>query len=118
MIILIILLVIVGLGIWMMNTDYDILGLIIIFIAGMYLLIHILLWTMASYEYNKFVVKREAFAETLKEARKNVNNYELASLSREVSQWNSELAETKYQNKLFFLDVYVDDRFESLEPIK
>lgn len=118
MIILVILLAVIGLGIWMMTTDYDIGGLLIIIISGIYLLVHVIIWSTSSYEYNKFVVKRQSFVETLKEARKNVNNYELASLSREVSQWNSNLAVTKYQNKLFFLGDYIDDRFENLESIK
>jgi uncharacterized membrane protein len=98
--------------------DYEFLGIIICVCSGVYLLIHLLLWSISSYEYNKFVTERKAFVETLEYARKNESQFELASITREVSEWNKQLAALKYDNNVFFLKDYIDDRVMSLEPIR
>ncbi len=83
-----------------------------------YLIIHSIVWGLVSYEYGLFVEKRNSFEQTLKFARANGNKYESAAIVKEVAQWNIELAKYKYNNKTLFLDQYIDDRMESLEPIK
>lgn len=88
------------------------------FVSGAYLLIHVIAWSLASYDYNIFVTKRQAFIQTLNEARKNNNQIELASLTTKVSEWNQDLAERKYDRTTFLLKHYIDKRFESLHPIK
>jgi len=97
---------------------YGVLGIIICFSSGFYLLIHLLFWSLASYDYNKFITKRQAFVETLQFARKNKSQFELASITSEVSEWNKKLASLKYDNNTFLLKDYIDDRISSLEPIK
>lgn len=109
---------VLGIFIVKKNCDYEFFGMIISFCSGFYLLIHILLWSLASYGYNKFVAKRNAFVETLEYARKNESQLELASITREVSEWNQQLASSKYDNNIFLLKDYVDDRISSLEPIR
>lgn len=109
---------VLGIFIVRKSYDYEFFGIIISFCSGVYLLIHILIWSLASYEYNKFVVKRNAFVETLEYARKNESQFELASITREVSEWNQQLASLKYNNNVFLLKDYVDDRISSLEPIR
>jgi hypothetical protein len=108
----------VGFFIAKKSYDYEFLGIVISFISGMYLLIHILFWSTASYDYGIFVAKREAFVETLNDARKNNNPLELAAITKEVSGWNQELAENKYNLKVFLLKDYVDKRVEKLQPIR
>ena len=100
------------------SYDYEFLGGIVALIAGIYLICHTLFWILASYEYNKFVTKRKAFVETLEYARKNESQFELASITREFSEWNQQLASLKYDNNVFLLKDYVDDRVTSLEPIR
>ena len=100
------------------SYDYEVLGIIICFCSGFYLLMHVLFWSLSSYDFNKFVTKREAFVETLKYARKNESQFELASITREVSEWNQQLASSKYDNNVFLLKDYVDDRISTLEPIR
>lgn len=120
MIILILLVLLFGIGFYLVkNTyNYDILGVILCICAGMYIIIHILFWSTASYDYGIFVAKREAFVETLNEARKNNNPLELAAITKEVSGWNQDLAEKKYNLKVFLLKNYVDKRVEKLQPIR
>jgi len=109
---------VLGIFIVKKSYDYELLGIIIFVCSGFYLLIHILLWSIASYEYNKFSTKRKAFVETLQYARENESKFELASITREVSEWNQQLASSKYDNSVFLLKDYVDDRISSLEPIR
>ena len=111
-------LTILGIVVAIKSYDYGCLGTIIALIAGIYLICHTLFWSLASYDYNKFVTKRQAFVETLQYARKNESQFELASITREVSEWNQQLASSKYDNNVFLLKDYVDDRISSLEPIR
>ena len=98
--------------------NYDFLGVIISFITGFCFICHIFFWSLAGYEYNKFVIKRKAFVETLEYARKNESQFELASITRDILEWNNKLASLKYDNNTFLLKDYIDDRVENLEPIQ
>ena len=108
----------IGIVISKKSYDYDILGAVMFVTSGVLLLIHTPVICLKSYEYNMFVVKRNAFSETLKSARENGNEYETAAIVKEVANFNTELASNKYNNKTIFLDQYIDDRFDLLEPIK
>lgn len=120
MTIFLILLSITCLGIFITyrSYDYDIVGIIMSFVFGGYLIMHIILWSISSYSYEIFVIKRQAFIETLNYARVNKNSFELASITKDISIWNQKLYEAKYNNKMFLLKDYIDDRVENLEPIK
>jgi predicted ferric reductase len=100
------------------NDHIEFLGTLIAIVSVLYLIFHILLWSFSSVNYNLFVTRRQAFAETLERARQDNNSLELASISREISEFNQILAQLKYENSLFFLQDYVDDRFMDLEPIR
>ncbi len=117
--ILIILIVLVLIGVYLSTTwDFDLLGFLMIAFFGSYLLIHILFWLVASYEYELFVEKRQAFEQTLANAREAEREYEVAAIIKDVAEWNVKLARQKHDNNFFLLDSYIDDRFEDLEPIK
>ena len=83
---LIILSLLVIFGIWLVRKgyDYDILGIIIIFLSGMYLVCHILIWSISSYSYEKFSIKRESLVETLEYSRENNNPIELAAVTKNI----------------------------------
>jgi hypothetical protein len=83
-----------------------------------YLISHVTVWSLSSYEYNMFVAKRAVVIEALNSARQRNNNYELASISREVLKLNHELAQKKYQNSVFLAKDFIDDRVEMLQPIR
>ena len=103
---------------WCERHSVPALPIITGFVSGIWLLIFCLLTSMSSYNYDKFVVRRNAFEQTLNECRLNGNQYETAAIVKEVSDWNQQLAENKLDNSKFLMDTYVDDRFEQLKPIK
>ena len=49
-------------GVWLAlkSYDYEFFGVFLVVIFGMYLIIHLVLWTISSYTYEKFVVERES----------------------------------------------------------
>lgn len=55
---------------------------------------------------------------TLNNSRENGNELEVAAIVNNISKWNEELSQTQYENTLFFIDDYIDDRVDSLKPIK
>lgn len=122
---LIVLVLLVILGIWLLktsgdyyNTGKEVGGIFLIMIAGLALVFHVVGWSTVSYSHNQFVVQRESFEQTLQSAREGGNDYETAAIVKEVAEWNRKLAEDKYDNSTWFLDCYIDDRVEDLEPIK
>lgn len=120
MITLIILITLVAIGVIIAQRsyNYDTVGIFLAGLSGSCLIIHILLISVKSYDYEMFVVKRNAFSETLKSARESGREYETAAIVSEISSINIKLASLKYDNKTIFLDQYIDDRFDLLEPIK
>tara|TARA_R110002124_G_C8568792_1_gene481146 strand:- start:66 stop:428 length:363 start_codon:yes stop_codon:yes gene_type:complete len=120
MITLIILTVLTGIGIYLITKgwDYEVLGGIMTTIFGLWLIIHTISILTVSYEYEMFVVKREAFEKTLNDSRKNGNDFETAAIVKEVAEWNVKLAEYKYDNTTLYFDQFIDDRIDTLEPIE
>jgi len=121
MITLIILISVIIVGIYLTKKlDYEhhiTVGFIILFFS-MALIFHCFYFFMTPYNYEIFLTKRNAFEQTLLESRESGNFYETAAIVKEVAIWNEELAMQKYINSFLLLDQYVDDRIESLEPIK
>jgi len=120
MILIFILLALIILGGYIMNTSYNYepLGFMMVAIFSIWLLIHTIMWGLTTYDYYMFVVKRNAFEQTLSDSRENGNEYETAAIVKEVAEWNISLATRQYDNKTFYLDQYHDDRIEDLKPIK
>ena len=120
MITLIILTVLTGIGIYIATKsyNYDILGGVLAVVFGSWLVVHAILILTVSYDYELFVVKRNAFEKTLNDTRKNGNEYETAAIVKEVAAWNVKLAECKYDNTTLYFDQFIDDRVDGLEPIE
>lgn len=96
----------------------DFMGLTVRFLGAGAILIHTALWLPKGYIYGKWVAEREAFTQTLAEAREKGSEFERAAIVREVAEWNARLAKAKYDNANWLLGQYVDDRVDSLEPIR
>lgn len=79
---------------------------------------HTICFLTVSYQFNKLIVKRESFVNSLEESRKNGRELESATILKEISDFNQELASDKYDNKIWFLGQYIDDRIETVQPIK
>lgn len=123
MTILIILIILIAIGIVLIKkyyycyNDIDIVGIIMCLVFGSYLIIHIAFWSTASYNYNVAVVKRAAFISTLDYARKNNNPIEIAAITKEISDFNQDLAESQYNATVFIIKDYTDERMLTLQPI-
>ena len=107
----------------LLDSKYDYIGtsmgfIILGIIFSVWFVGHVVAILATSYNYNQLVVKRESFVLSLEESRKNGRELESASILREVVQFNQELASEKYNNKIWFLGQYIDDRIETLEPIR
>jgi hypothetical protein len=117
--------VITALGAYLGNKNFNyrleylnILGFIISVLFGVLTLFLIVGGACQGYEYNSFVVQRDAFETTLLISRAEGRALESATMSVEVSVWNKKLALFKYKNTLFFIKDMVDDRFNSLKNIQ
>lgn len=69
-------------------------------------------------EYENFIAERNAFEFTLKNARENGNQAEIASIVRDVVKYNTTLAKMQLENSRTIDDIFTDDRFDSLTFIK
>ncbi len=100
------------------NMTLTTIGFILSILFGIWFLVHIVGWSLASYEYNILLAEREAFSYSLKSARESGNEYESATITKQVYEWNAKLTKGKYNNTTFLLDDWYDDRIENIEPIK
>ena len=100
------------------NYTHETTGFIITLLCILYLMIHFVGVSLCKFEYNKFKIKRDSFERTLTNARLNGNEYETATIVRDVAKWNECLASQQYNNTLFLLDAYYDDRIMDLKPIE
>ena len=87
-------------------------------LAGAFLMLHIVAWSLQEHHHNLFVQKRNAFEMTLNNARENDRPLERAAITKKVADWNVELAERKYRNTIWAADPYIDDRINNLKPIE
>jgi hypothetical protein len=119
MITAIILVVLLGVGIYLCTTwDYELLGIFMSVGFGLWLIGHGICLMLVSYNYETFMVERNAFEQTLHESRENGNEYETAAIVKEVAEWNQKLALEQYNNTTLYLNQFIDDRIELVEPIK
>ena len=119
MITTIITVLVIALGFYLVKTEeFEFLGTLLTLSAVFWLLTHILMIGTQNLEYERFLIRRDSFEQTLKSVRENGNPYESAAIVKEIADYNIELAMTKRDNKKAFFGQYIDDRFELLTPIK
>jgi len=106
-----------GISLCFQNETFEFFGILITILSIIFLMIHIPIWSSSNYRYEMHIVERNSFIESLQNARENKNNIELASISKEIIEYNKKLAILKYENT-GFLDCYIDDRMLLLKPIK
>lgn len=107
-----------GFGVYLcIKETYDFFGIMICVLTFVFLLIHTPFWLSRNYRYETHLVKRNSFIESLENARQTKNNIELASITKDIIEYNKDLALLKYDNT-GILDCYIDDRFINLKPIK
>ena len=108
----------IALGIFLcFYENYDFAGAFFIIFSLIFLMTHLPCWLASSYRYERRLVERNSFIESLNNARLNDNKLELAAISKDIFQYNKDLAVLQYENK-GLLDCYIDDRIINLKPIK
>lgn len=123
MITIVILVVVIVMGYFLHDrlSDYMlpfVLGGLMSIGGGILMVLHLFLWSITSYEYGKFVSKRDSLQQSLDWSRANSSELERAAILQDISEFNKDLAEHKYNNKTLLLTYYIDDRIEDVEPIK
>lgn len=120
MIITAILIIVYFIGLSLANSygRFMYLGILIMSISITYFIAHIFLSLTASYKFDEWVFKRNYFIETIDKCRKKNNNVENTILANEIIESNQELSFSLVMNKNFFMQYYIDDRFELFKPIK
>mgnify|MGYP006432849803 CR=1 FL=1 len=103
-----ILFILLALGIFFLRTQRkNILGRAITLIASMLMIFHYSGKLLSVLEYNSFVNEKH-------EIKLNDNEINWTKSKR----WNIKLMNRKYNNTIWLLDPYIDDRIKTLEPIK
>ena len=99
-------------------TKFEWLNWIILITSSFYLFIHSIFYPLSSFDYEMLEANRNSIQKSLNDSRILGNKYESATVLRDVLDFNIRLAERKYMNKTLFFDQYIDDRIDSLKPIK
>ena len=66
----------------------------------------------------KINTKRQSIQRSIDVARQTPNSLELASVTRDVIDFNKELEWQQRQNSFWFLDPLIDDRINNLKVIR
>jgi len=114
------LVLLIGIGYYLIEKTYDfeLLGLFLI-VGGIFLLfLHVIVMSMTTYGYLQFETKVQITQQTINSARENNNTIELAAISQSVVGMNQQIADKKFDNKTLILDMYIDDRIDTLSYIK
>ena len=106
-----------GISLCFQNETFEFFCILITILSIIFLMIHITIWLSSTYRYEIHIFERNSFIESLETARVNKNNIELASISKDIIEYNKDLAILKFENT-GILDCYIDDRILKLKPIK
>lgn len=94
-------------GITKDNLNKRIVGSIIMFISGLLLLTHLMMWTTTEHRYEQFLtLKQEVYA--IEDIQDRLDKAKI---------WNDMLSTYQYLNNNVFLKMYIDDRVNRTVPI-
>ena len=117
MLVLIILLSFIVIGSILVINNILGLGLILVILSTPFIIVHCVKFFSQGYQYNLYEQEYNSLKESLYYNRENGREIEAASVLNEVIEMNKDLATKKYKNKTI-LGYYIDDRFETLKPIR
>ena len=72
----------------------------------------------AEYDYEQLEGKRNSYQYSLDNLREIDNSFETLAIGIEIIEFNNYIASEKVMNKSWFYDYYIDDRIETLQPVK
>ena len=93
-------------------------GWLLIIIFGISLIINTVNLMTVSYYFDVYEKQMQAHQETLDNVRANEFEFETATIALDIISVNKNLARYKRENQSWFYDIYVDDRIDSIKPIK
>ena len=107
-------------GLWLASLDTtELLGMMICFISGLILLLTVIQWPLTYYATLAQIERYYALKDTIEVARsQGIDDIERAALTHKIVENNTTLAEYKYWNQFFLLDMYCPDEVMNLEPLK
>lgn len=91
---------------------------LITMIVSVFFMFHVLFYHLQHLDYEMDRVKRETFQQTLNTSRELGNEYESATITKDVVEFNVSLARIKEKNTWRFIGQYIDDRYMNLKPIE
>ena len=114
-----IILLIVGIVLIVNSYDYDSIGgWSLAIISIIVLIFNTIQMLTPSYDYEILLAERNSYQESLNQLREIDNEFETLAIGEDIIDFNQHIARQKVQNKSWFYDSYIDDRIETLEPIK
>jgi len=96
----------------------EVVGGILIIISAVALPINTIELLSSEYDYEILVAERDSYQLSLDGLRSIDNSFETLAIGQDIVDFNKKIAREKVQNKSWFYDSYIDDRIDSLEPIK
>lgn len=114
----IILIAFIILGIYLAFNDLEVVGSIMIIFFGVWLIGHSIEWASAEYDYEVFKAEMAAYQTTLDNVRSHNNEFETLSIASDILELNTRLARYKVENTSWFYGIYIDDKINSINPIK
>lgn len=70
------------------------------------------------YNYNEFKSRKQAIEQTIRYSRQHGSEIERAAIIQKMTVINEVLAHMKYQNSIFLMDEFIDDRIDTMQFIK
>ena len=120
LVVVVVLVVLIGIGYYLIEKtyDFDILGIGLVVTGIFFLFLHVIGLSLTTYGYLQFETQVQITQQTINSARENNNTIELAAISQSVVGMNQQIADKKFDNKTLILDMYIDDRIDTLSYIK
>ena len=115
----IIFVVVLIIGIFMaLSYDFEGSGWALIICSFIVLTINTIELLSVKYDYEVLKETRNAYQQTLDDLREVNNQFETLAIGIEIVEFNKHLATEKVQNRTWFYGVYMDDRINSINPVK
>jgi len=107
-------------GIFLIATsDYESLGgWVLISISVFVVFFNTIELSTSEYDYEVLVAERDSYQLSLDGLRAIGQDFETLAIGQDIVDFNKLIAVEKVQNKSWFYDIYIDDRIDSLQPIK
>lgn len=99
-------------------SDDDLFPGLTAILAGAALLFMAIFIAVAPLQVRSDIVKREAIASTLDAARAQSNPIELAAITRDIVEFNTDLAQAKYWQKNPLTSWFFSPKYQDIKPIK